>query len=260
MLWRVLILALMRFAPIVSMAPFLGAKIIPGVARMAIAFSLILMFLPTILLHMHTLAMPEGTFVFLVFKELLIGYFLGFLSAVPFYVAQSAGIVIDYMRGSSMLMAQDPTVQVQVSTIGLMFNFYLIALFYAVDGPLFFFNAIETSFRVFPVDTFLSPEFFKMTNPLWKLALGVIGHVFRISLQLAAPCLVAILMAEAFLGIANRLAPQVQIAFLGMSLKSLLGLTLLWTSWYIILRQMSSDSLHWVQLIDQILLQFPTSK
>ena len=52
------------------------------------------------------------------------------------------------------------------------------------------------------------------------------NQIITIAIQLAAPALVAILMAEMFLGIANRLAPQVQIAFLGMSIKSLLGLGL----------------------------------
>lgn len=255
-----LLLALLRFAPIVSLAPFLGAKIIPGPARIAIAFSLMLMFLPTILLHTESLMISDGKFAFLVFKELIIGFILGLFASIPFYIAQSAGVYIDYMRGSSMLMAQDPSMQTQVSSIGLMFNFYLIALFYAIDGPFIFFNAIETSFRVFPVDVFLSAEFFHASNPIWKTAIGVVGHIFRISLQLAAPCLVAILMAEAFLGVANRLAPQVQIAFLGMSLKSLLGLILLWASWYVILRQMSSDSLKWIKLIDQLMNHFPTPK
>lgn len=250
----------MRFIPIVALAPFLGAKIIPASARVAIAMALIFLFLPSILFHMKSTIISDIDFVFLAFKELLIGFFLGLFSTVPFYTAQSAGIYIDYMRGSSMLMAQDPSMQTQASPIGLMFNFYLIVLFYALDGPLFFFNAIGTSFEVFPVNAYLNPAFFDMQNGLWKTATEILGHVFNISLQLAAPSLLAILMAEAFLGIANRLAPQVQIAFLGMSLKSLLGLTLLWAAWYVILRQMSKDSLSWIHLIDKILFQASSLK
>jgi hypothetical protein len=40
-----------------------------------------------------------------------------------------------------------------------------------------------------------------------------------------------ILMTDFFLGIANRLAPQVQITFLGMPLKSLLALTIVFFGW-----------------------------
>jgi len=52
-------------------------------------------------------------------------------------------------------------------------------------------------------------------------------------------------MAEMFLGIANRLAVNVQIAFLGMALKSLFGLALLWAGWSFIIQQMVKGALLW---------------
>ena len=84
----------------------------------------------------------------------------------------------------------------------------------------------------------------------------ILGKVFSLSLELAAPALLAILMAEMFLGIANRLAPQVQIAFLGMSLKSLLGLAILWAGWFILLRQMSILSVNWIDTLRTFLVPF----
>jgi type III secretion protein T len=63
-------------------------------------------------------------------------------------------------------------------------------------------------------------------------------------------------MAEVFLGIANRLAPQVQISFLGMSLKSLVGLFVLWSGWFIIWKQTATESKSWLNsfnlLIDNL--------
>jgi len=59
-------------------------------------------------------------------------------------------------------------------------------------------------------------------------------------------------MAEMFLGIANRLAPQVQIAFLGMSIKSLLGLALLWAAWFFILKQFTKQTYDWLNLINKM--------
>lgn len=60
-------------------------------------------------------------------------------------------------------------------------------------------------------------------------------------------------MAEIFLGIANRLAPRVQIAFLGMSLKSLLGLALLFVAWFFILKQLVKQTELWLKTIDTLL-------
>lgn len=256
-LWRILLLSFIRFAPIVAIAPFLGAKIIPGSARVATALVLSLVFLPNTLFHSTAGIITNSQFVGFAIKEIIIGFFLGFFASTPFFIAQSAGILIDYMRGSSMMMAQDPTLQNQASPIGLLLNFYLIVLFYAIDGPLLFFDAVATSFEVFPIDSYINPLLFNLKNPLWVLTMDILNRVFTLSIQLAAPALLAILMAESFLGIANRLAPQVQIAFLGMSLKSLLGLILLWTAWFIILRQMSQNSTDWLTTIQNLLLKLP---
>ncbi len=253
-LWRVVLLTFIRIAVIVGLAPFLGAKIIPAVARAALALTLTLVFLPTVLFYTQMEPISDMAFVGYAAKEVLIGFILGFLSAAPFYVVQSSGILIDYLRGSSMMTAQDPTMQAQSSPIGIMFNNYLIVLFYALEGPLLFFDAVTTSFQVFPVNQVINSKFFVLTNPFWQNALEFAGQIFTLSIELAAPPLLAILMAEVFLGIANRLAPQVQIAFLGMSLKSLLGLGLLWAGWFFILKQMSSMSLDWIHKIQKILL------
>ena len=104
-----------------------------------------------------------------------------------------------------------------------------------------------------PVDHYLHSYFFTLTQPFWKMFTGLLTRFLALSVQLAAPSIVAILMAEMFLGIANRLAPQVQIVFLGMSLKSLLGLGLLWAGWFFILQQMGNQSIIWMHDIEKIL-------
>lgn len=255
-MWRIMLLTFIRFAPIVGLAPFLGAKIIPATARVALALALTFVFLPSVIYYAKSSEITDVAFVGYAVKELIIGLFLGYLASIPFFVAQSSGILIDFMRGSSMLMAQDPTVQVQSSSIGIMFNQYLIVLFYAIDGPFMFFDAIYKSFEVFPINALIDPKFFQLNYPFWQMMIGLLHQVFTLSIQLASPAIVAVLMAEMFLGIANRLAPQVQIAFLGMSLKSLLGLTLLWAGWFVILRQSADISLNWMDLLNKIVAGF----
>jgi type III secretory pathway component EscT len=245
----------MRVGIIVSLAPFLGAKIIPTVARVGMALSLTLIFLPTVLFYSQMTPISDVAFIGYAVKECFIGFILGFFASAPFYVVQSSGILIDYLRGSSMMMAQDPTMQSQSSPIGIMFNNYLIVLFYALDGPLLFFDAVTTSFQLFPVNQMINPHFFDLNNPFWKTALLITSDIFNLSIQLAAPAILGILMAEMFLGIANRLAPQVQISFLGMSLKSLLGLLILWAGWFFFLRQTSNMSIDWIHSLQKIITE-----
>lgn len=245
-------LCLFRIAPIVSLAPFLGSKL-PGAVKMGLAISLTLLFLPETLVTTTTRIDYNIQFLGFALKELLIGYIIGFLSTIPFYIAQGSGALIDYMRGSSSLQVQDPTTQSQTSSIGVLFNYTLIVIFFQIGGPFFFFGAIQESFAIIPLDKMLPTSFFNLSLPFWKTILGLLTRITTISIQLAAPSIVAILMAEVFLGIANRLAPRVQIVFLGMSLKSLFGLGLLWAAWFFILKQLSVESLDWVKQIDIML-------
>ena len=48
--------------------------------------------------------------------------------------------------------------------------------------------------------------------------------VFTIGLQLAAPALIALLLTDLFFGIINRVAPQVNVFFLSMPVKMLVGI------------------------------------
>ncbi len=250
-LLSIFLLGLMRMAPIVATAPFLGAKL-AGNAKIGLTICLTVVLLP----HLITsTTQPIGFTIYFIaysLKELLIGMVLALLASIPFYFAQSAGVLIDFLRGSSALQVNDPTTQTQASPVGLLYNYVLIVLFYQIGGPFIFLQGILQSYTFIPIDQFLSSALFNFSLPFWKTLAGLLTQFTAISIQLAAPSLVAILMAEVFLGVANRLAPQVQIAFLGMSIKSLLGLALLWAGWFFILQQLGKQSLLWLQELDNI--------
>lgn len=253
-LLKLALLAFMRLAGICSIAPFLGAKVMPIMGRVGLAASLTIVMLPIIYVgstgHSEQLS---SLFVFYSVKEIFIGMAIGYLASIPFFIAQSSGIYIDYARGASSLMGQDPTMQSQASPIGIMMNYYLIMLFWGLGGALIFFDAVASSFEVIAVDAFLPKSFYNIEQHFWTSMLSVLGYVFATSIQLAAPSLLAILMAESFLGIANRMAPNVQIAFLGMPLKSLLGLMMLWVGWYVFIHKLGGLSVDWMHQMQTLI-------
>ena len=252
-------LTLMRLAPIVALAPFLGAKIAPAMARVAIAICLAVIFLPSIMVNTtHNMELSVA-FAGYAVKELFIGFVLGFLVSFPFHIISSAGLLIDFLRGASVMQQQDPMLQQQASPIGILFNYILIVLFFQIGGYQHFFSGVLDSYRLIPVDAYINPDFFAKGAPFWQMATDLLNQLVTIAIQLAAPALVAILMAEMFLGIANRLAPQVQIAFLGMSLKSLLALFVLWAGWFFLLKQFVKQSNNWLQLIDNMMSFFKST-
>ena len=247
----------MRIAPIVVMVPFIGSKT-PGTIKMGLLIALTFVMLPHIALTSKGMVGFNVEFMLLCAKEFFIGMILSFFASIPFYMAESAGIIIDFQRGSSALQVQDPSTQEQTSDIGVLYNYVLIVLFYELDGPIYFFNALFDSYTIAPADAWLSTTFFTFKHAFWKETWGIINKVFTVGIQLAAPSILAILMTEMFLGIANRLAPQVQIVFLGMSLKSLVGLAVLCAAWFFILQQLGKLSLLWLQNLNKLITYMQT--
>lgn len=245
-------MGLFRIAPIVALTPFLGSKL-PGGVKIGLAMCLTLIMIPLLAHTSHTTFAFNIEFVGWGLKELLVGFIIAFLAAIPFYIAEGSGSFIDFMRGASSLQVTDPMTQTQTSTIGVLFNYVMIVIFFQVGGLFIFLSALVQSYEVLPVDQMINASFFSLHVPFWKLVVGLLTRITAISVQLAAPSLVSILMAEMFLGIANRLAPQVQIVFLGMSLKSLLGLGLLWAAWAFIMQQMGKQSILWIRDLNEAL-------
>jgi len=248
-------LTLARMLPIISLAPFLGSKTIPATIRMMFGIAFVAIFLPQNLLAAHG-EIPYGmAFIGLMIKELLIGSVIGFLAAIPFYTAQMAGGLVDHQRGASALQVTDPSTQTQTGSIGLLYNYVLIAIFFSLNGPFLFLDGLANAYQLIPVDGFLSPTLFSIDTPFIKLLFGLFKYVMNLSIQLSAPALIGILLTDAFLGIANRLAPQVQIVFLGISLKSWVGIALLTASWSLVIKVMGQESINWFKSLNVIMQQ-----
>lgn len=250
------LLALARLLPIIAMSPFFGARLLPHPVKVTFAISLFVVFLPTLLAVTTTPLYFNTVLLFLILKEMFVGFAMGFIMSTPFTIVQNAGIIIDHQRGGASLMVNDPTIQNQSSPIGTLLNMVLIYLFFLIDGPFYFINAIIDSYEVLPPDRILSPQFFSSESPFWKIQFTLFNEVMKISAQLGAPALIAILMTDVFLGIANRLAPQVQIAFLGLPLKSLLALLVMCIGWKLYNQQTIVEVFLWLDNLKQSVQSF----
>lgn len=241
-----LFLFLGRMLPIIALSPFFGARVLPNPTKVFLAITLFVVFLPHLLLSVTTPIGFNPKLVFLVAKEIVVGFSIGFMMSIPFIIVQASGMIIDHQRGGASLMVNDPTIQNQSSPLGTLFNMVLIYIFYMIDGPFLFIDAIIKSYEIIPPDLFLSRSFFGSESPFWKMQIQLFNQVMVVAIQVSAPALIAILMTDVFLGIANRLAPQVQITFLGMPLKSLLGLAVICFGWQLMTNEFAKQLRIWL--------------
>lgn len=245
-----------RMLPIIALVPFFGGRVLPRPVKVTFAISLFCIFLPQLMTDTTTPLTFNLQLAFFLFKEIFVGLLIGFFLNIPFVVVQSAGILIDHQRGGSSLMINDPTMQNQSSPLGTMFNYVLIYLFFMIDGPFLVLDIVSQSYKILPPDKMLNAAIFSDTSQIIQYTTRILGSVMILATQLAAPALIMILMTDFFLGIANRLAPQVQITFLGMPLKSLLALTIVFFGWTLFTQEIVNQGYKSLNFINFLIKQF----
>lgn len=250
--WYLFLIGLARLVPIIALTPFLGGKVLADPMKLGLAVAFVPLFLPYLVVTSTQSMTLDLTFIMILVKEILIGSLLGFLVSIPFFAAQGAGTLIDHQSGGQSLQVTDPSSQVQATPTGLLYNNVMLVIFFLIGGPFLFFDAIFTSYQVVPADQFIPPSFFSKDSPLFHTSMKLLQQMMVITVQLSAPSIIALLMSDLFLGIANRMAPQVQISFLMWSFKSYVGIAVLWAGWWFILKQIDIQSLDWIKMIQNL--------
>jgi type III secretion protein T len=239
-------LAMARIIPVIMMSYFIASKSLPMPVRYFLGVGLFLYMLPSIIFNVKTFDMSFSIIGYF-FKELFVGVLLGMLISVPHYIVTIAGMVIDQQRGASNLMSTNPILSSQDSPLGILFNYFLTYVYWMIGVPFLYFETIAQSFVVFPIDTFLPPILFDVNSYTLVQFQGLIATMFKLGIQLAAPSLIVLLIIDMFLGICNRLAPQVMITFLAQGLKSMLGISMVCVGWYLIINLFDVEATSWAK-------------
>ena len=216
-------LAMARIGGAFAICPALTEAMIPGVARRAATLAFAFVVIPFI----HA-GMPPGEplwwmFALVAFKEALIGFLLGFFAAIPFWVAENVGNFIDNQRGATMGEVYSPLNGSQVSTTGIFFTQIVSTLFFVGGAVFIFLGALYKSYALWPV--FTEGVSFAPDTP--AQILGTLDGMLRTTVVISAPVIILMFLATIGLGLVNRTAPQLNVFFLSMPVKSALGIAML---------------------------------
>jgi len=217
------VLAMARIGGAFAICPALTESMIPGVARRAATFGFAFLVIPFI----HA-GMPPGEPIWWMFavaaaKEAMIGFLIGFFAAIPFWVAENVGNFIDNQRGATMGEVYSPLSGTQVSTTGIFFTQIVSTVFFVSGAVLLFLSALYKSYAIWPV--FTEGLSFAQDAPLQVL--GALDGMLRATVVISAPVIIVMFLATLGLGLVNRTAPQLNVFFLSMPVKSALGVAML---------------------------------
>ena len=203
--------------------PALTESMIPGIARHAATLGFALLVVPFIYVNMPP-GEPSGwMFGVLAAREALIGFLIGFFAAVPFWVAENVGNFIDNQRGATMGEVYSPINGAQVSTTGIFFTQLVSTLFFVSGAVFLFLGALYKSYAVWPV--FTTGLSFASDAPIQVL--GALDGMLKTTVVISAPVIIIMFLATLGLRLVNRTAPQLNVFFLSMPVKSALGVAML---------------------------------
>lgn len=223
-----LVLVGLTFARLVSffsIVPFFGGAAVPARVKVATAMSFVIILYPSVAATVpanQTLGFGPVGFIALLAKEVLIGFTLGFIASLVFEAVQVAGRIVDFQRGSTMGELYAPQLQSRVSELGQFKLQLAIVLFIVIGAHRAFIRSLLESYEFIPALSF--PHFTPGFSTAAEMIATLTAAVLSIGLQLAAPALIALILTDLFFGIINRVAPQVNVFFLSMPVKMLVGI------------------------------------
>jgi flagellar biosynthesis protein FliR len=208
-----------RVVPIAWMLPVFGGPSAPAPLRLAIGASMALLFMPRILavtpLHVGPLMAA-----LLLAREVFVGVTLGFVAGCFFRAADAAGRLVDGVRGAGFAEVLSPVSPERSSPLGTLYQLLAIVIFLRLSGPAHLVAALDRSYEALPLAPSPLPD---RLAGVAALAGAASGKLLASAVGLAAPALVAMLLADLALGVLGRFAPQVPLYFAGMPLKALVG-------------------------------------
>ena len=195
-------LLMARALACITLAPFLGGRIAPAQVRIGLSIAI------AILLYAQT-PVPEqpiglGLWVALLIKELFIGALMGFFLQVAFSAAETAAAWVDFARGARPDEVQAPQLMGRSSALASLQMQFVLVVFLSLDGHLLFIRGLADSLQAIPVLVFpaMAGGFLESAAKMGRIT----GSMITAALQMSAPALFALFVADLILGLLQRLA------------------------------------------------------
>jgi flagellar biosynthesis protein FliR len=153
--------------------------------------------------------------------EMLMGVAMGMVVSLVFIAAQWAGEMIGQQVGFNVGQAFDPQFGGGGNVVGDAYFMFTMVIFLILGGHRVLVDGIFDSLRAVP------PGALVFQNEMLDVVLQFLTTATTLALRLAAPIFVTMLIVDVAMGCLSKTMPQFNIMTTGMTLRALLGMTLL---------------------------------
>ncbi|OGL44404.1 MAG: flagellar biosynthetic protein FliR [Candidatus Schekmanbacteria bacterium RBG_13_48_7] len=163
---------------------------------------------------------PLGTssLLYCIATETFIGVLIGFTSHFILDGIQLGGQLIGFQVGFSVVNVIDPNTSAQSSLISIFHGIFSLFLFLSINGHHWFLSAIRDSFMLIP------PGNLNIHGNIILFLTEASSQLFVVSVKIAAPVVIVLLLSDVAMGAIARTVPQIQILIVAFPLKIGVGL------------------------------------
>lgn len=246
---RILTLHALIFARVGAMLmllPGFSDDAVPGRIRLLVALALAAGMHGVLTAHMSAVAgalAGNAALAHLLLVELLTGLMLGGIVRLMFLAVTIAGAIISLQVGLTTGLVQDPSAGGQVPQLARFISIAALLVCMSVGVHHLWISALVQSYGVFP------PGAMAPTADFAQLALKAASGAMTLGLGLSAPLVIYGIVFNAALGLAARLAPQLQLFFIAQPLAIALGLALLAGTLSVALSGFAQEMTQWARAL-----------
>lgn len=210
-------LAFTRIMAILIHVPAMGGQNIPNQVRIGLGFVLAMVLLPWQPLPVDAAALGLFAYGVAIAKEILIGTLVGYSANLAFGAIQIAGSAMGLGSGFESSRIFNPALSESGSAFDQIFVMTATMVFLMINGHHLVITALQRTFELVPLNGNL---------PLDGLTTIVraTSTFIAAGIHLALPVMTALILADLTLGLLARVAPQVQVYFLGLPVKVVVAL------------------------------------
>ncbi|MCP5006854.1 MAG: flagellar biosynthetic protein FliR [Planctomycetes bacterium] len=214
-------IVLFRTASVLFFSPIFNQVGLPLMIKIGLTVVVAIVIFPTV--DGAAFMVPKSilAFMLIVFKEVAIGFVIGYGATLVFGAFVVAGDLISGEIGLQMAQMSDPLFGGQVNQVSQMVQMFGFLLLLAINGHHWVINSLALSYETVPIT-----EFF-WSGATMSTTLKLFQGLFVSAIKLAAPIMIILSLIVVVTGIISRATPEIGILMIVFPLKILVGFVIL---------------------------------
>lgn len=215
------LMILVRIATFIYIAPFFGTSNTPWRVKIGLSiFTSVILFqiLPKETISYST----EIEYAVIILKEGITGLLIGFAANICNSIILFSGRIIDMEIGLSMATMFDPVSRQQTTISGTLYYYFVLLMLMITNMHHYLLRAITDTYKLIPIGKMVIDY-----DQMYVTALAFMTDFIVIGFRIVFPIFAVILITNTILGILAKVAPQLNMFVVGMQLKVLSGLSVM---------------------------------